>query len=206
LIHASRAQTDVSAVASNPAGGTAKKTADAGAHIVEFGNCRLRGKGAALGLEQEVEQVQCCYESELSLAGHGHPLARLGALAYRGMKVLGQRGCAVLGLPRGGFGNRFAFTAETRERVHFSLNSIAAETQYHAPPVAFGIAVPWNYEAFVHAHSPASAKAQATQEARREGGRLCVASRATGQLPLEQAPVAPNACAGIFGLCFRALA
>jgi hypothetical protein len=53
--------------------------------------------------------------------------------------------------------------------------------QYYPRLMASGVAVAWNDEAFVHAHSPASAKAQATQEARWEGGRFRVASCATGQ-------------------------
>ena len=53
--------------------------------------------------------------------------------------------------------------------------------QYHSRLMASGFAVAWNDEAFVYAHSPASAKAQATQEARWEGGRFRVASCATGQ-------------------------
>ena len=188
LIHASRAQTDVFVVARNSVGRKAQETADAGADEVEFGNCKLRINSAALCLEQEADQVQCCYELELPSAGHGYPLARLGALAFRGMNVLGLYGRAGLGLPSGDFGNGLAFTAETLDGVPFSVNCIAEDrdedTEYHAPPVASAIAVPSNHEAFVHAHPPASAKAQATQEARREGGRLCVASRATGQLLL----------------------
>jgi hypothetical protein len=56
--------------------------------------------------------------------------------------------------------------------------------QYDPRLMASGVEVAWNDEAFVHAHSPASAKAQATQEARWEGGRFRVASCATGQLLL----------------------
>jgi hypothetical protein len=183
-IRASDAQTDVVIVARNSVGARGKETADAGAHVVELSNCKPRGKSAALGLGQGADEGQCGYELELPTAGAGHPLARLRALAFRGMNVLRPRGRAGLGLPTGEFGNGFAFTAETLERVPFSVNNIAEDAEYHARLVASGIAVPWTDEAFVHAHPPASAKAQATQEARREGGRLCVASRATGQLLL----------------------
>ena len=181
LIHASGAQTDVLVVARNSVGRSAK---DTGAHVVEFLNCNRRGKSAALDVEQEMDQVQCCDEFELPSSGHGHSLARHGALGFRGMNGLGPGGRAGLGLPTGDIGGGFAFTAETLERVPFSAKSIAEDTEYHGPFVLSGIAVPSNHEAFVHAHSPASAKAQATQEARREGGRLGVASRATGQLLL----------------------
>jgi cellulose synthase/poly-beta-1,6-N-acetylglucosamine synthase-like glycosyltransferase len=128
--------------------------------------------------------VQCRYELELPAASGAHPLARLRALAFRGMNVLRPRGRAGLGLSTGVFGNGFALTAETLERVPFSVNSIAEDVEYHTHLVASGISVSWNEVAFVHAHSPASAKAQATQEARWEGGRFRVASRATGQLLL----------------------
>jgi hypothetical protein len=74
----------------------------------------------------------------------------------------------------------------------------------------------------VHAHSPASAKAQATQEARWEGGRFRVASCATGQWLLVvlrektwafatladvwSLPVAPIACARAYDVSLRTLA
>ena len=181
LNHASGVQTDVLVVARNSVGRTAR---DTGARVVEFDNCNRRSKSAALDFKQEMDQVQCCDEFELPLPGHGHSLARLGALGFRGMNGLGPRGFAGPGLPTGDFGDGFPFTAETLERVPFSVKSIAEDTEYHGPFVPSGIASPSNHEAFVHAHSPASAKAQATQEARREGGRLGVASRATGQLLL----------------------
>jgi hypothetical protein len=66
--------------------------------------------------------------------------------------------------------------------VPFSVNSIAEDVEYHTRLVAEGVPVYWVESAFVHAHSPASSAAQATQEARWEGGRLHVASRATRRL------------------------
>lgn len=94
--------------------------------------------------------------------------------------------------------------------------------QYHPRRMASGFAVAWNDEAFVHAHSPASAKAQATQEARWEGGRFRVASCATGQWLLVvlrektwafatladvwSLPVAPIACARAYDVSLRTLA
>jgi hypothetical protein len=167
-IHATDAQTDVFIVARNSVGARAKETADAGAHVVELSNCKLRGKSAALGLEQGADERQCCYE---------------------------------LGLPTGEFGNGFALTAEMLERVPFSVNNIAEDAEYHARLVASGIAVPWTDKAFVRAHPPASAKAQATQEARREGGRLCVASRATGQLLLALLRGKAQAFETLAGVC-----
>ena len=215
-IHTSDAATDIYVVAHNCVDATAKEAAEAGAHVVELSNRKLRGKSAALRhgfaaaleaganailvvdadslastnliastcalLQQGADAVQCRYE--LEVPSTGHPLARLRALAFRGMNVLRPRGRAGLGLSTGVFGNGFALTAETLERVPFSVNSIAEDVEYHTLLVESGIAVSWNEEAFVHAHSLASAKAQATQEARWEGGRFRVGSRATGQLLL----------------------
>jgi cellulose synthase/poly-beta-1,6-N-acetylglucosamine synthase-like glycosyltransferase len=134
-------------------------------------------------LEQGAEATQCRYELEMPGPGAGaHPLARLRALAFRGMNVLRARGRAGLGFSTGLFGNGFALTAELLERVPFSVNSIAEDVEYHTRLVAEGVPVYWVESAFVHAHSPASSAAQATQEARWEGGRLHVASRATRRL------------------------
>jgi cellulose synthase/poly-beta-1,6-N-acetylglucosamine synthase-like glycosyltransferase len=133
-------------------------------------------------LEQGAEAVQCRYELELPAVGTGHPLARLRALAFRGMNVLRARGRAGLGFSTGIYGNGFAVTAATLGRVPFDVNSIAEDVEYHTRLTAAGVPVYWNEDACVHAHSPMSGKAQATQEARWEGGRLRVASRATAQL------------------------
>jgi cellulose synthase/poly-beta-1,6-N-acetylglucosamine synthase-like glycosyltransferase len=133
-------------------------------------------------LEQGAEVTQCRYELELPAARTGNPLARLRALAFRGMNVLRARGRAGLGFSTGLFGNGFAVTAATLERVPFAVNSIAEDVEYHTRLVEAGVPVYWVEGAFVHAHSPASGAAQATQEARWEGGRFFVASRATGGL------------------------
>jgi cellulose synthase/poly-beta-1,6-N-acetylglucosamine synthase-like glycosyltransferase len=111
-----------------------------------------------------------------------HPMARLRALSFRGMNVLRAKGRAGWGFSTGLFGNGFALTASTLERVPFDANSIAEDVEYHTKLVRAGIPVVWVDDAYVHAHSPAAGSAQATQEARWEGGRLRVASRATGRL------------------------
>jgi cellulose synthase/poly-beta-1,6-N-acetylglucosamine synthase-like glycosyltransferase len=131
-------------------------------------------------LEAGADATQCRYE--LADAGMEHPLARLRTLAFRGMNVLRARGRAGLGFSTGISGNGFALTAQTLERVPFSVNSIAEDVEYHTRLVEAGVQVYWIDDAFVHAHAPALGKAQATQEARWEGGRLRVASRATGRL------------------------
>jgi cellulose synthase/poly-beta-1,6-N-acetylglucosamine synthase-like glycosyltransferase len=137
-------------------------------------------------LEQGADACQCRYELELPAdgthEGRSLPLARLRALAFRGMNVLRARGRAGFGFSTGLFGNGFALTASALERVPFNANSIAEDVEYHTKLVHAGVPVYWVENAFVHAHSPASGRAQATQEARWEGGRIGVASRATGRL------------------------
>jgi cellulose synthase/poly-beta-1,6-N-acetylglucosamine synthase-like glycosyltransferase len=137
-------------------------------------------------LERGADAVQCRYELELpdhnQHGGRPHPLTRLRALSFRGMNVVRARGRAGLGFSTGLFGNGFALTASTLERVPFNVNSIAEDVEYHTKLVKAGLPVYWVEEAYVHAQSPASSKAQATQEARWEGGRLRVASRATSSL------------------------
>jgi cellulose synthase/poly-beta-1,6-N-acetylglucosamine synthase-like glycosyltransferase len=92
------------------------------------------------------------------------------------------RGRAGLGFSTGLFGNGFALAAATLERVPFDADSIAEDVEYHTQLAQAGIPVYWVDDAFVHGHSPASGAAKATQEARWEGGRFRVASRATGRL------------------------
>ncbi len=133
-------------------------------------------------LEQGAEVTQCRYELELPAPRSRHPLARLRALAFRGMNVLRARGRAGLGFSTGLFGNGFAVTVATLERVPFTVNSIAEDVEYHTRLVQAGIPVYWVEGAFVHAHSPNSGAAQATQEARWEGGRFRVAGRGTREL------------------------
>jgi cellulose synthase/poly-beta-1,6-N-acetylglucosamine synthase-like glycosyltransferase len=133
-------------------------------------------------LQQGAEATQCRYELELTDARATHPMARLRALAFRGMNVLRPRGRAGLGFSTGLFGNGFALTASLLDRVPFNVNSIAEDVEYHTRLVEQSVPVYWLGSAYVHAQSPASSKAQATQEARWEGGRLRVARRATRKL------------------------
>jgi cellulose synthase/poly-beta-1,6-N-acetylglucosamine synthase-like glycosyltransferase len=133
-------------------------------------------------LEEGAEATQCRYELELQASGSGRPLARLRALAFRGMNVVRARGRACLGFSTGLFGNGFALTAAVLERVPFSVDSIAEDVEYHTKLASEGARVYWIGEAFVHAHLAASGAAQATQESRWEGGRFKAASRATGRL------------------------
>lgn len=133
-------------------------------------------------LQQGADATQCRYELELTEVRATHPMARLRALAFRGMNVLRARGRAGFGFSTGLFGNGFALTASLLDRVPLNVNSIAEDVEYHTRLVEQGIPVYWLGSAYVHAHSPASSKAQATQEARWEGGRLRVARRASSKL------------------------
>jgi cellulose synthase/poly-beta-1,6-N-acetylglucosamine synthase-like glycosyltransferase len=137
-------------------------------------------------LEQGAEATQCRYELDLQVgkphAGTVHPLSRLRALAFRGMNVVRARGRAGLGFSTGLYGNGFALTATALELVPFDVNSIAEDVEFHTRLVQQGLPVYWIGDAFVHAHTPASSRAQATQEARWEGGRFRVASQATSRL------------------------
>jgi len=137
-------------------------------------------------LEAGADACQCRYElappPPWVNGGRLHPLARLRALAFRGMNVLRARGRAGLGLSTGLFGNGFALTAELLNRVPFNANTIAEDVEYHTKLVEKGIPVYWIDAEYVHACSPVSSAAQATQEARWEGGRLRVASRSTRRL------------------------
>jgi len=133
-------------------------------------------------LERGSEATQCRYELELPAHGKVSALARLRVLAFRGINVMRARGRAGLGFSAGLFGNGFAVTAATLERVPFSADSICEDIEYHIKLVCDGIRVDWVEEAIVHAPLAAAGGAQATQEARWEGGRLHVASRQTGHL------------------------
>ena len=133
-------------------------------------------------LSEGAEATQCRYELELVPGQASRPMTRLRALAFRGMNVVRAKGRAGLGFSTGIFGNGFALTAETLERVPFDADSIAEDVEYHTKLVSAGISVFWIGEAFVYAQSPISREAQASQEARWEGGRVRVASRSTKQL------------------------
>jgi cellulose synthase/poly-beta-1,6-N-acetylglucosamine synthase-like glycosyltransferase len=133
-------------------------------------------------LERGAGATQCRYELEMPGVHGFHPLSRLRAMAFRGMNVLRAQGRAGLGFSTGLFGNGFALTSSVLERVPFNVNSIAEDVEYHTWLVEAGVPVYWVGDACVHGHSPTSGKAQATQEARWEGGRFRVASRATRRL------------------------
>jgi len=133
-------------------------------------------------LEAGAAATQCRYEMEPPNTATAGQLARLRALAVRGMNVLRPRGRAGLGFSAGLFGNGFALMAETLERAPFTVDSIAEDLEYHGRLVCAGLRVEWLGAAFVHAHLSPAGLVQARQEARWEGGRLGVARRSTGAL------------------------
>ena len=133
-------------------------------------------------LENGADATQCGYELELPGAGRGGPLARLRALAFRGMNVVRARGRAGLGFSTGLFGNGFSLTAETLERAPFVVNGIAEDVEYHVRLICAGLRVEWVGGARVFAPLAPAGSAQAVLEARWEGGRLHVASRSCRRL------------------------
>lgn len=135
-----------------------------------------------MALEAGAEATQCRYELEMPAAGGFAPMARLRVMAFRGINVLRARGRASLGFSAGLFGNGFAVTAATLERVPFNANSICEDIEYHIKLTVAGIHVRWIEEAAVLAPLSAPGSAQANQEARWEGGRFHVATRSVGPL------------------------
>ncbi len=133
-------------------------------------------------LDRGAAATQCRYELELPASGPIGMRARLRVLAFRGINVLRAGGRASLGFSAGVFGNGFAVTDDTLQRVPFSVDSICEDMEYHVRLVAAGLRVRWIEDAFVHAPLAPGGSARATQEARWEGGRFHVATRATGNL------------------------
>jgi hypothetical protein len=80
------------------------------------------------------------------------------------------------------FGNGFALTIDTLDRVPFQANSIVEDLEYHTSLVSHGLQVDWIGEASVHAPLAPRGAARASQETRWEGGRLGVARYTTGPL------------------------
>lgn len=128
-------------------------------------------------LEAGAEATQCRYG--LALPVTASPMARLRSIAFLGMNVLRARGRAGLGFSTGLFGNGFAVTVATLARVPFDVDSIAEDVEYHTRLAAAGVRVKWVGDGSVCALLTIGGQAQASQEARWEGGRLSVASRCT---------------------------
>ena len=133
-------------------------------------------------LERGAAATQCRYELEPPRSRPATSLERLRVLAFRGINVLRPRGRASLGFSAGVFGNGFAVTDETLQRVPFTVDSICEDLEYHVRLVVARQRVAWVEEAYVRAPLAPVRSAQAMQEARWEGGRFHVATRATGRL------------------------
>lgn len=133
-------------------------------------------------LESGAAAAQCRYELEPPSSRPATSLERLRVLAFRGINVLRARGRAGLGFSAGVFGNGFAVADSTVERVPFTVDSICEDLEYHVCLVLARLRVEWVEDAYVHAPLAPVRSAQASQEARWEGGRFHVATRATGKL------------------------
>jgi glycosyltransferase involved in cell wall biosynthesis len=133
-------------------------------------------------LERGAAATQCRYELALPSSRPATALERLRVLAFRGINVLRARGRAGLGFSAGVFGNGFAVADGTLERVPFTVDSICEDLEYHVRLVMARQRVAWVEDAYVHAALAPVRSAQAMQEARWEGGRFHVATRATGGL------------------------
>ncbi len=125
--------------------------------------------------------VQCRYELERP-AGPTTSRARLRRMAFRGINVLRARGRAQLGFSAGIFGNGFALTQATLERVPYTADSICEDLEYHIRLACANVRVEWLDDAVVTAPLSPRGAAQSAQEARWEGGRVQVAFRGTGSL------------------------
>jgi cellulose synthase/poly-beta-1,6-N-acetylglucosamine synthase-like glycosyltransferase len=133
-------------------------------------------------MELGAQATQCRYELEVPPANSRNAAARLRALACRGMNVFRPAGRVGLGFSAGLFGNGFALTQETLNRVPFSADSIVEDLEYHMSLVSGGLRVDWVEDAFVRAPVGPPGMAQAVQDSRWAGGRLGVARRWTGRL------------------------
>ncbi len=133
-------------------------------------------------LERGAAATQCRYELQLPSSRPATSLQRLRVLAFRGINVLRARGRAGLGFSAGIFGNGFAVADSTIECVPFTVDSICEDLEYHVRLVLARLRVEWVEEAYVHAPLAPLHSAQASQEARWEGGRFHVATRTTGKL------------------------
>jgi GTP:adenosylcobinamide-phosphate guanylyltransferase len=96
---------------------------------------------------------------------------RLAALALVGMNVVRPRGRSRLGHSCGIFGNGFALSARTLQRVPYTANSLVEDLEYHLRLVNAGITVEFLNHATVFGEMPEKSTGAATQRARWEGGR-----------------------------------
>lgn len=125
------------------------------------------------------EAVQARYIAESTATGER---AQLLALALYGMNVLRPRGRNRLGLSCGIFGNGFAVSAATLQRVPYTAHSVVEDLEYHLALVRKGVRVRFLDDAEVFGEMPDNSRAAGTQRARWEGGRARM--RRDNALPL----------------------
>lgn len=123
--------------------------------------------------------VQCRY---LVAEPGASPRAGLAALAFLGMNLLRPRGRCRLGLSCGLFGNGFALTRATLQRVPYAAHSVVEDLEYHLLLVRAGLPVHFLDNATVLGEMPHGSAAAATQRARWEGGRSLMRRQWTGPL------------------------
>jgi cellulose synthase/poly-beta-1,6-N-acetylglucosamine synthase-like glycosyltransferase len=111
-----------------------------------------------------------------------NPRTQLMALAFLGMNVLRPRGRDRLGLSCGIFGNGFALSAATLDRVPYTANSLVEDLESHLRLVSAGLRVEFLDSTTVLGEMPEKSPAAATQRARWEGGRALMRRQWT--LPL----------------------
>jgi GTP:adenosylcobinamide-phosphate guanylyltransferase len=122
----------------------------------------------AASIRAGAEAVQTRYQAANA---EGNLRTRLAALALAGMNVVRPRGRSRLGLSCGIFGNGFALSARTLQRVPYTANSLVEDLEYHLRLVEAGIEVEFLDHATVFGEMPEKSAAAATQRARWEGGR-----------------------------------
>ncbi len=113
------------------------------------------------------------------------PRTRLMSLALLGMNVLRPRGRARLDLSCGIFGNGFALSTQTLQRVPYLVNSVVEDLEYHLHLLRAGIRVDFLDQASVLGEMPETNAGAATQRARWEGGRILMRRQWTRPLVLE---------------------
>jgi len=123
-------------------------------------------------VRQRLEQasvLQCRYECG---SAPNNPKSRLRALAFFCMNVVRPKGRHRLGLSCGIFGNGFALRRQVIEQIPYAAHSIVEDLEFHLSLIAAGIRCEFVEEARVLAEVPVGGRAETTQSARWEGGRL----------------------------------
>jgi cellulose synthase/poly-beta-1,6-N-acetylglucosamine synthase-like glycosyltransferase len=206
---------DIFVVADNCTDETANIARSKGVSVLERNDTERRGKGYALefafhylrrGYEAFVvvdadsvvpegfldhyrrafrrgaQAVQCFYlvsNSDESAA------TRLMDLSLRAFNKVRPRGRQRWGQSVGIFGNGFALSRRSLEKVPYVARSVVEDLEYHLELLRAGIKVELLPETCVYGLMPTSSKARSTQRARWEGGRLRMIREFTPKLIAE---------------------